>query len=115
MASRKRKAKGGHDYTAKLRKYQDLQRAGESPGPMQKARKSKTVMTTHSAPRRVTNSTREAVFNTAELLEQIFLHLPAKTIYGSQRVCRQFRDIVQMSVELQQKLFLRICGVQLPT
>ncbi|TKA58976.1 hypothetical protein B0A55_10563 [Friedmanniomyces simplex] len=49
----------------------------------------------------------QAVFNTAELLENILLHMPAKSVFGAQRVCRQFRDVVATSVQLQRKLFLR--------
>ncbi|KAK3634960.1 hypothetical protein LTR22_019452 [Elasticomyces elasticus] len=48
-----------------------------------------------------------AVFATAELLENILVHAPVKTIFGVQRVCRQFRDIVKTSIILQDKMFLR--------
>ncbi|TKA72678.1 hypothetical protein B0A55_06286 [Friedmanniomyces simplex] len=54
-----------------------------------------------------TDGPRQAVFNTAELLENILLHMPAKSVIGAQRVCRQFRDVVATSVQLQRKLFLR--------
>ncbi|KAK5697770.1 hypothetical protein LTR17_023829 [Elasticomyces elasticus] len=53
------------------------------------------------------DGTLQAVFNTAELLESIFLHLSAKQVFGVQRVCKQFRDIVATSNLLQRKLFLR--------
>ncbi|KAK5739295.1 hypothetical protein LTR17_005401 [Elasticomyces elasticus] len=48
-----------------------------------------------------------AVFATAELLENILVHAPVKTIFGVQRVCRQFRDIVKTSIILQDRMFLR--------
>ncbi|KAK4958801.1 hypothetical protein LTR10_003598 [Elasticomyces elasticus] len=57
------------------------------------------------------NGTLQAVFNTAELLESILLHLSAKQVFGVQRVCKQFRDIVATSILLQQKLFLRTSRV----
>ena len=47
------------------------------------------------------------VLNTVELLEQIFVHLPVHTIFVSQRVCKQFRDLVETSVVIQLKLGLR--------
>ena len=50
---------------------------------------------------------RQAVFNTAELLEQILLDLPFKNIFSSQRVSRQFRDCIISSGTIQQKLFLQ--------
>ena len=54
-----------------------------------------------------TDAARRAVFDTAELLEKILLHVPIKNIFVSQRVCRQFQDLVKTSVTLRQKLFLR--------
>ncbi|KAK3642881.1 hypothetical protein LTR56_010478 [Elasticomyces elasticus] len=57
------------------------------------------------------DGTLQAVFNTAELLESILLHLSAKQVFGIQRVCKQFRDIVATSILLQQKLFLRTSRV----
>ncbi|KAK3070182.1 hypothetical protein LTR53_010904 [Teratosphaeriaceae sp. CCFEE 6253] len=76
---------------------------------------SKTRKATNAPPtpnRRITRTMaadgpRQAVFNTAELLESIFLHLPNKTVFGVQRTCRQFRDIVATSSQLQKMLFLR--------
>ncbi|KAK5723749.1 hypothetical protein LTR15_005449 [Elasticomyces elasticus] len=57
------------------------------------------------------DGTLQAVFNTVELLESILLHLSAKQVFGIQRVCKQFRDIVATSILLQQKLFLRTSRV----
>lgn len=50
---------------------------------------------------------RQAVFQTAELLEMILLNLTVVNIFGVQRVCRQFRDAVASSTAIQQKLFLK--------
>ncbi|KAK3619097.1 hypothetical protein LTR56_024255 [Elasticomyces elasticus] len=55
--------------------------------------------------------TLQAVFNTAELLESIILHLSVKQVFGVQRVCTQFRDTVATSILLQKKLFLRTSRV----
>ncbi|KAK5740695.1 hypothetical protein LTR17_004500 [Elasticomyces elasticus] len=54
-----------------------------------------------------TDAARQAVLTTAELLELILLQLPAQTVFGTQRVCRQFHDCVAASVLLQRKLFLK--------
>ncbi|KAK4893493.1 hypothetical protein LTR27_008175 [Elasticomyces elasticus] len=54
-----------------------------------------------------TDAARQAVLTTAELLELILLQLPDRTVFGTQRVCRQFHDCVAASVLLQQKLFLK--------
>ncbi|KAK4902795.1 hypothetical protein LTR27_000734 [Elasticomyces elasticus] len=50
---------------------------------------------------------RNAVFATAELLEHILTFVPPVTVFGLQRVCRQFRDILATSAALQGKLWLR--------
>ncbi|KAK3690776.1 hypothetical protein LTR37_018998 [Vermiconidia calcicola] len=52
----------------------------------------------------------QAVFNTTELLEQILLCLPMKSVFVSQRVCTHFKDTILKSNALQQKLFLRPAG-----
>ena len=57
-----------------------------------------------------TDGPRKAVFDTAELLENVMLYVPPKNVFGAQRMCRQFRDIVATSVKLRQKLFLRSTG-----
>lgn len=54
-----------------------------------------------------TDASRKAVLNTTELLEQIILCLPAKTIFGMQRTCKQFRDVIQDSTPIQQTIFLK--------
>jgi hypothetical protein len=58
-----------------------------------------------------TNASRKAVFETNELLEQIILCLPMKTIFGIQRVCRQFRDVIAASPKIQEKMFLRLRNI----
>ncbi|KAI6893850.1 hypothetical protein KC318_g12377 [Hortaea werneckii] len=59
-----------------------------------------------------TDAARRAVFETAELLENVFIQLPPRKIFVIQRVCKQFRDIVATSVKLQQRLFLRSDGTE---
>lgn len=61
-----------------------------------------------------TDASRKAVFQTAELLENIFLCLPPKSVIGAQRTCRQFRDIVVKSIKIQQHVFLRPVSNDLP-
>ncbi|KAK3649706.1 hypothetical protein LTR56_006666 [Elasticomyces elasticus] len=53
-----------------------------------------------------TDAARQAVLTNAEFLELILLQLPARTVFGTQRVCHQFHDCVAASVLLQRKLFL---------
>ncbi|KAI7360333.1 hypothetical protein KC354_g8964 [Hortaea werneckii] len=57
-----------------------------------------------------TDAARRAVFETAELLENVFIQLPPRKIFVIQRVCKQFRDVMATSVKLQQRLFLRSDG-----
>lgn len=49
-----------------------------------------------------------AVFNTAELLESILVHLSQKRILLSQRVCRMFRDTIRGSFKLRRRLYLAL-------
>ncbi|EME89661.1 uncharacterized protein MYCFIDRAFT_171083 [Pseudocercospora fijiensis CIRAD86] len=53
-----------------------------------------------------TAAARQAVFDTAELLENIFLLLPPQQALVAQSVCQQFRTIVATSPALQEMLFL---------
>ena len=55
-----------------------------------------------------TDAARKAVFNTNELLEQIILCLPMRTIFGIQRVSRNFKDVIATSPKIQEKMFLRL-------
>ncbi|KAK5740707.1 hypothetical protein LTR17_004512 [Elasticomyces elasticus] len=74
--------------------------------------KKKQALATSAASRRITRTMttdgpRQAVFATAELIENILMHAPVRSIFAIQRVARQFRDIVVTSVDLQQRMFLR--------
>ena len=40
------------------------------------------------------------------------MHLPAKNVFAAQRVSRQFRDVIEKSARIQQRLFLRPSGVK---
>jgi hypothetical protein len=57
-----------------------------------------------------TDAARKAVFNTSELLESILVCLPPKTLFGVQRVSKQFQAIIATSVPIQEKMFLRVCN-----
>jgi len=57
-----------------------------------------------------TDDPRRAVFDTTELLESVLNFLPYKTLFVSQRVSRQFRDVITNSVRLQQQMGLRLSG-----
>jgi hypothetical protein len=50
----------------------------------------------------------QTLFGTAELVEQILLHLPAKHIVSSQRVCKTFAIAVNTSPSMQEKMFKRL-------
>jgi hypothetical protein len=50
----------------------------------------------------------ETVFGTAELVEQILVHLPAKQLFTSQRVCKTFANAIAASPAIQVKLFKRL-------
>lgn len=52
-----------------------------------------------------------AVFNTTELCERILTHLPVRAIIGALRVCKQWKDCVENSPGIKQKLFI---NAQLP-
>jgi hypothetical protein len=49
----------------------------------------------------------QAVFQTSELVENILVHLPAKTIFGVRRVSKSFSNAVKNSLPIKEKLFLR--------
>lgn len=55
-----------------------------------------------------TDAARKAVFNTSELLESILVCLPPKTLFGVQRVSKQFQAIIATSIPIQEKMFLRL-------
>lgn len=52
------------------------------------------------------DAARQAVFNTAELLENILLRLPVRSIYSANRVCTQWKALVSTSKAVKEKLFL---------
>lgn len=54
------------------------------------------------------DASRQAVLQTNELLEGILSFLPPKQLFVVQRVCKQWRDIIASSPELQKKMFLRV-------
>ena len=58
--------------------------------------------------RMTTDAARKAVFNTSELLESILVCLPPKTLFGVQRVSKQFQAIIATSIPIQEKMFLRV-------
>lgn len=55
-----------------------------------------------------TDVSRQAVLNTNELLEGILAFLPPKQLFANQRVCKQWRNVIANSPELQRKMFLRV-------
>lgn len=55
-----------------------------------------------------TDAARKAVYNTSELLESILVCLPPKTLFGVQRVSKQFQAIITTSIPIQEKMFLRL-------
>ncbi|KAK4570249.1 hypothetical protein LTR86_002329 [Recurvomyces mirabilis] len=61
-----------------------------------------------------TNAPRKAVFDTVELLENILSHLSVKTLFGIQRVCRQFTTILKESSHFQEKMFLQLPATKTP-
>lgn len=50
----------------------------------------------------------QAVFQTSKLVENIIVHLPARTIFGVQRVSKSFNNAVKSSLPIKEKLFLRL-------
>lgn len=54
------------------------------------------------------DASRQAVLQTNELLEGILSLLPPKQLFVDQRVCKQWRDVIASSPELQKKMFLRV-------
>ncbi|KAK3070180.1 hypothetical protein LTR53_010902 [Teratosphaeriaceae sp. CCFEE 6253] len=118
MAARKRKADtGGGDIKVRVSIFESKHTRTRIAAPAtgrHKRSKQKQGIAKKPEPeltRRVTRTMtidgpRQAVFQTAEMLENILLHLPARSIFGAQRVCRQFRDIVATSIQLRKRLFL---------
>ncbi|KAK4896029.1 hypothetical protein LTR27_005885 [Elasticomyces elasticus] len=113
MAARKRKASGGDNIGA-LDSGHATQVTKGIDGDYHKKQTSATAASTEKRVTRAmtTNAPRRAVFATAELLENILMHTLIKAVFTAQRVCRQFRDSVSNSLQLQQKLFLRLPTLQ---
>lgn len=63
-----------------------------------------TAATTNEAPQ---GAACRAVFQTAELLENIVIHLPPKNIFGVLRVSKDFSKVLT-SPKVQEKVFLRL-------
>jgi hypothetical protein len=59
-----------------------------------------------TATRRRSSTATHAVLNTTELLENILIYVPFRTLITSQRVCSLWRDTVNQSTQIKQKLFL---------
>lgn len=53
-----------------------------------------------------TSSPMSRVLGTYELLERILLHLPLKNLYVLQRVSTTWRDLIERSKPIQQKMFI---------
>lgn len=54
-----------------------------------------------------TDAAGKAVFETAELLENIVLFVLPKSIIASQRTCQQFQNVIASPIKIQEKLFIR--------
>lgn len=50
----------------------------------------------------------QIVLDTTELVENIIKHLPARNIFGVQRVCKTFAGVIATSPSIQQKMFRRL-------
>lgn len=50
---------------------------------------------------------REQVLGTTELLENVLVFLPMRTLLHAQRVCHTWQDVITQSLTLQQALFFR--------
>lgn len=81
----------------------------ETQADIQKRRKQETrsSTTTRSMAFKSLTAARNAVFSTTELLENILLHLPMKTLLLAQRTCLNWRDVIKRSKPLQQALFFK--------
>ncbi|KAI2629476.1 hypothetical protein GGS21DRAFT_526363 [Xylaria nigripes] len=55
----------------------------------------------------MSSQARDSVLLTAELLEEILLHLDMRSLFIVQRVSRQWRDLIATSPKIQRALFLR--------
>ncbi|KAK5706097.1 hypothetical protein LTR97_001083 [Elasticomyces elasticus] len=90
MATRKRKADNKNASPSRKRVGRGKKRNKTTPII---ARESRGMPITRSLRIEITDRPRQAVFATAELLENILLHVPAKQVFALQRTAKQFRDI----------------------
>ncbi|CAK1360637.1 unnamed protein product [Cercospora beticola] len=97
MPSKKRKASVGAGAVTAPRKTK-VPRAPEQAPPL--------VASTRVTRLMKLDSVRQAVFTTAELLENIILLLPVRSIYSAYRVCNQWKALVDTSKAVKEKLFL---------
>ncbi|KAF2167177.1 hypothetical protein M409DRAFT_22606 [Zasmidium cellare ATCC 36951] len=58
--------------------------------------------------RTIKGGARNAVLNTAELLENVLFNLPARQLFTVKRVSRRFKAAVEKSIDIQSKMFLRM-------
>ena len=61
--------------------------------------------TQEAANKVITYTACQTVFGTAELVEQILAHLPAKQLFVDQRVCKTFANAIAASPAIQVKMF----------
>lgn len=97
MASKKHKAPLNESDGVATRKAKAPRASKQATAPATAAET--TIFTQVDAPR-------QAVFNTAELLENIILQLPVKSVYSAYRVCTQWKALVNTSKAIKEKLFL---------
>lgn len=62
---------------------------------------------TQQTPLNAMNTARKSVFATGELFEGILSFLPFKTLFYIRRVSKRWATVIDGSVTLQQKMFLR--------
>ncbi|KAK3619098.1 hypothetical protein LTR56_024256 [Elasticomyces elasticus] len=103
MATRKRKA---NDKDASLPRKRAGRGKKRNKATAIIARETTGMPITRSLRIEITDRPRQAVFATAELLENILLFVPAKQVFKLQRTAKQFRDNVTTSIQLRRKLFL---------
>lgn len=83
-------------------------KAGKSRAELQQTFDPINQRITRSLAIRIKASPGHAVFNTAELLENILSFLPFKNLFGVMRVSKQFKSAIDNSPTLQRMIFLRL-------
>jgi hypothetical protein len=51
---------------------------------------------------------RRAALDIPEILENVLRFLPFQNVFGVQRVCRQWKNLIASSPAIQEKMFLRL-------